>query len=44
MIYNIEDIRWDVDWKDATFREKALVGSTAVITLVILFLVIVSVI
>lgn len=44
MFYTIEDIRWDVDWKDATFREKALIVSVSVITLVILFLVTVSVI
>lgn len=44
MLYTIRDIRWDVDWKDATFREKVLIGSATVIILVILFLVIVSVI
>lgn len=44
MLYTIDNIRWDIDWKDASFREKILIVSVSVITLVILFLVIVSVI
>lgn len=42
MLIKYIDIDWSTDWKNALFRDKALLISTAYISLVTLFLIFIS--